>query len=178
MSAPTRAVLVPPRPNLGPDPFPPPVVSTRTLTALGVIVPLIFLGLIGLRRRFKSRRRPPPPRVVASRTPVTEPSSARDWMIVWSDSVRDALVERFGPSWRAKTTEEIATDERLADALGSEQAAQLLMFLNEADRAKFAAESDSSWALEDQRADDWREWVGRFLEPPVPAGPITSTNGK
>lgn len=59
-------------------------------------------------------------------------------MIAWSVALRESLAGRFGPSWRAKTTEEIATDPRLSEALGDERTGRLLSFLAAADRAKFA----------------------------------------
>lgn len=178
MSAPTRAVLVPPRPNLGPDPYPQGAVSPKAFTAAGVGLVFGLLVILWVRRRLKKKRRAAPVPTVAPRPTLADPSTTRDWMIVWSDNVRDALVERFGPAWRAKTTEEISTDERLADALGSEQATQLLVFLNEADRAKFAPEADATWALDDERANDWRDWVTLFLQPPPDAKATTGSNGK
>lgn len=48
------------------------------------------------------------------------------------------MAEAFGAAWLAKTTEEIANDPVLVDRIGPEPAAQLIAFLAEADRAKFA----------------------------------------
>ncbi len=59
-------------------------------------------------------------------------------MIAWSVAVREALTTRFGPGWRAKTTEEIAADSSLTEALGPILAARVVQFLRAADRAKFA----------------------------------------
>ena len=74
--------------------------------------------------------------------PVGDPPSRRARLIALSGAVREALVARFGPAWRSKTTEEIARKAGLAEAFGPEDAARLLRFLEDADRAKFAAEAE------------------------------------
>jgi hypothetical protein len=100
-------------------------------------------------------------------------------MVAWAVAVREALVARFGPSWRAKTTEEIAEDHALAFALGVEDADRLLAFLGEADRAKFAAESGESWVPESYAMGDWESWVATFIAPPAPeAGTSSKRTGK
>lgn len=171
MSAPTRAVLVPPRPNLGPDPLPQSTTQAVTLAASAVALGLLVIGTFWIRRRINARRRlavvlvpPPSPTVV-------EPDSSREWMIAWSDSVRETLVHRFGPSWRAKTTQEIALDERLPSVLGAEQTARLLTFLSEADHAKFAADGASAWILDEQSSESWKAWVAGFVAASNEAGP-------
>lgn len=59
-------------------------------------------------------------------------------MIAWSLSIRESMADAFGSAWLAKTTEEIANDSTLVDAIGPEPAERLIAFLAEADRAKFA----------------------------------------
>jgi hypothetical protein len=72
--------------------------------------------------------------------------------------VRQALVARFGPSWGAKTTEEIAAEPGLADRLGPERAEGLVRFLREADRAKFAGETAATF-----QGPEWNDWVSAFV---------------
>lgn len=138
--APTHAVLVPPRPNLGPEPMP----EDRSLTprplawlpAAGIIGVVLWLWL---RRRLRRRG---DVRHAGPRRPAAAPATLRDQTIARSRAVRAALAARFGPSWSAKTTEEIAAEPALAEGLGAEPAARLVAFLAEADRAKFADAAD------------------------------------
>lgn len=137
---PTKTVLLPPRPNLGPEPLETPRTSPIPL-AIGAGLALLLVSAFLIRRR---RRRskvsvsiPPPPG--AHFSPFDTP---RERMIYWSLTVREALTVRFGDTWRAKTTEEIATDPGLLAALGSDHALKVVGFLLEADRAKFAESLD------------------------------------
>jgi hypothetical protein len=125
-------------------------------------------------RRKRAGRRPGAPRVAAR--PYDDPTcppTPRERTIAWSEAVRAALVERFGAAWRAKTSEEIATESDLAALLGPESSAQLIRLLGQADHAKFAA-WDGSRSVDrlpqssspDADFDDWgplvTEWVARF----------------
>ena len=93
-------------------------------------------------------------------------------LIELSGKVRGALVERFGEAWRAKTTEEIATDPALSEVFGPETAARLIAILSEADRLKFAAEETCP---QREDADDWAAFVSGFL---AAAGARSMTTGK
>jgi hypothetical protein len=66
--------------------------------------------------------------------------TARERVVDLSESVREALAARFGESWRAKTTEEIASEPSLAETLGALSAEHLIGFLQVADLVKFAAD--------------------------------------
>ncbi|MHC5541654.1 hypothetical protein ACYOEI_25815, partial [Singulisphaera rosea] len=109
--------------------------------AIGAGFSLLLVSAFWIRRRRRRTRAgasiPPPPgtRFSPSDTP-------RERMIYWSLTVREALTVRFGDAWRAKTTEEIATDPGLLTALGSDHALKVVGFLLEADRAKFADSID------------------------------------
>jgi hypothetical protein len=70
--------------------------------------------------------------------PDVPTGSPRDQLIAGSEAVRQALAARFGPAWRAKTTEELADRPELAERLGAERTARLVALLEAADRAKFA----------------------------------------
>lgn len=131
-----KAVLVPPRPNLGPEPLPP-TLSMGELIFAGVLVTaLVAIVLSGLIRVYRRRRRNR--QVSAPLEPPAGPfASRREQMAAWSTALRTALAVRFGGHWQARTTEEIAADPTLADSLGPEPAAELVRFLVLADLAKF-----------------------------------------
>ena len=93
-------------------------------------------------RRLRNRRSSRPSDGRLDRRTDRPPPSRREHLIALSRAVREALVARFGPAWRSKTTEEIAREAGLAEAFGPEDAARLLRFLQEADRAKFAEEGE------------------------------------
>ncbi len=86
-----------------------------------------------------------------------EPASRRERLIALSGAVREVLVARFGPAWRSKTTEEITREGGLAEAFGAEDAARLLRFLQEADRAKFADEGEPLSHSSVDFVEDWAE---------------------
>ncbi|CAN5913121.1 hypothetical protein BH23PLA1_BH23PLA1_13370 [soil metagenome] len=154
--------ILPPRPNPGPEPWSDSGPISEALffgLGLALLSALIVLALRGWRRR-RSRRRGLGR--LASR-PDGSALSARDQMIVFSEVVRSTLEDRFGPSWRARTTEEIAGAPELAERLGPERAEQLARFLMEADRAKFAAEAEA-----DHHPEPWADWVNAFLADPDP----------
>ena len=135
MNPPSEAVLVPPRPNLGPEP--PPGDPTTAAVVLAILLfSALTMTTAGLRLlRARRRRRAARP---DSPGPPTGPfATRREQMAAWSAAVRDALAVRQGPQWRARTTEEIAADATLAATLGPALAARLVELLTLADRAKF-----------------------------------------
>lgn len=133
MNPETKTIYTPPRPNLGPDPL------VESPSWLGIAV-AITLALAFLTYLVKRRRRKPvsTPSQVRPGMPDEGSISPRERMIAWSLTLRASLAETFGPSWLAKTTEEIARDPILADTLGPEYVTQLLAFLADADRTKFS----------------------------------------
>jgi hypothetical protein len=140
---PRKAVLVPPRPNLGPEPWP--EAGSVVLALLAVVFLIASLSLIGLivwlLRKPRKRGWLRAARDVQA-NPLNAPGSLRDQIIAHSHEIRAALATRFGASWRAMTTEEIADSPALADHLGPDRATRLVAFLRAADRAKFAGEDD------------------------------------
>ncbi len=174
MNAPSRAILVPPRPNLGPEPLTGPGSLTGSWLFLGLVLGLVAL-LLGWRRvRVKTRRGEP--RVALTALLDRTPDSPRVEMVAWSEAVREALVVRFGPAWRAKTTEEMAADSTLLDALGPERTGELVRFLKVADHAKFAVRGGP---LADAQSDAWRSWVAVFVsESASAAGASSRIKGK
>jgi Domain of unknown function (DUF4381) len=128
--------LVPPRPNLGTEPWPsePPIVLY--LSTAGLVIALAIVGLFLWRlRRRRSRTAPR-----SLPTAIAPDASPRGQMVALSASLRDALTHQFGTSWRAKTTEELATDSRLEELLGIDELKELSRFLDHVDQLKFAPE--------------------------------------
>jgi hypothetical protein len=161
-----KVVYTPPRPNLGPEPLPPP----NPWLALGLVLAALVLAILALRVwRRRRRRKAAPASVVAMAGPPDETAgSPHERMIAWSVAIREALAARFGPAWRARTTEEIAADARLIDVLGPERAEGLIHFLAAVDRAKFAAEVDGP-SLEEVVSDSYlRELTELMAAPPSP----------
>jgi hypothetical protein len=119
----------------------------RSVVPAIVLLVFLVLGLISgalllwFLRRLRKRDRLRAERIEKACL-AGVPGSRRDQLIARSRAVRAALAARFGPSWRARTTEEIAADPALAERVGTDQAARLVAFLREADRAKFAGEAD------------------------------------
>jgi hypothetical protein len=149
--------LVPPRPNLGPEPWPagPPVTAIIVAIAAGL---LIIAVLILARRARKGRR------VSAGDGAPARPAevNARDQMVALSASIRQALTDKLGTGWRAKTTEEVAIDPDLQNLLGREHLDLLSRFLDRVDHLKFAPErsNEPEESLERQLA----AWQPRVVE--------------
>ena len=134
--------LLPPRPNLGPEPWPEPSWVGPATMAIATLAATLVLGVIVARLRSHRRgRRASPPGARASTT-LNRASdaglSAADRLLLRAEAVREALVLAFGPSWAARTTEEIAAAPELIDRLDPDRAARTVALLAEADRAKFA----------------------------------------
>jgi hypothetical protein len=129
-------VLVPPRPNFGPEPWPEP---TWTTLSIGVVTgaALILLAVLvvafwGITRR--NRRS-----TLAESSQALAESLSSQRPIQLAETIRKALADQFGPTWFTKTTQEIAQASELACLLTSERAREVVALLRLADRAKFAA---------------------------------------
>jgi hypothetical protein len=139
VNSPGKAVLVPPRPNLGPESLP------RELSALGLLawvsipVSAVIASIVLMRviRQARLRERLRLKRAADLVSPADTFATRREQMAAWSASVRAVLAARFGAHWQARTTEEVASDSTLAETLGTEPAVELVRFLARADRAKF-----------------------------------------
>ncbi len=126
--------LIPPRPNLGPEPWQ----KTQPMPAVYFVLALLFiLSSAALYGAWRHRRGV---RARAAKRPLVERPDAtpRQRLIGLWGSVRDALTDRLGASYRARTTEELAGDQELAELLGVELCQQLIHFLDQIDRLKFA----------------------------------------
>lgn len=132
MNPAAKTIYIPPRPNLGPDPL------AESSPWLGIALVLSLVASTFLVWRLRRRQPTRPTKQDRPSVPADGADSPRERMIAWSLSLRASMAVTFGPTWLAKTTEEIADDPALSDAIGPEHAAQLLAFLAEADRTKFA----------------------------------------
>jgi hypothetical protein len=153
-----------------PRSFPPSILAFAFL-----ILGLINVGLL-LRSLRKVRRRAG---LAQGAWLPDDPGSPRDRLIARSREVRAALAARFGPSWRAKTTEEIAAEPVLTARLGPVPAARLVAFLAAADRSKFAGAAD----LVPPEPSSGFDWLDELLdalraEDDPAAGARSRINGK
>jgi len=160
--------LVPPRPNLGPEPWPDvhrwPVAAGWW--ASGLL--LIFLFMLWWRRsRRKARLLVPADLRVPSIDPYGSP---RQRLIASSEVVRSALMGAFGPAWGSKTTEEIGEGPTLLERLDQAQVDRLVLFLKVADRVKFALD-------EPDQVEDWEAWASSFASG-LAAGAISKRIGR
>jgi hypothetical protein len=64
----------------------------------------------------------------------------RDRLVALSRSIRETLTVQYGMTWRSKTTEELSSDAQLVQAVGREGFEELIRFLDQVDRIKFAPE--------------------------------------
>jgi len=131
--------LAPPRPNLGPEPLSAegsPILLISV--SLGCLLLLAALAILWRRRRSADQTTEPPG------APGDESPEAR--LLALRERARAILTRRFGPALRARTTEEVAADAQLAEALGSDELARLTNLLRAGDRVLFdhatAAEQD------------------------------------
>jgi hypothetical protein len=126
--------LVPPRPNLGPEPWSEPD-PFALFYVLGATAAALFILWLGWRRhgRFRVSR-------VVSGLSSQNPrdTSPHGRLVALSQSFRTVLASQFGPAWRAKTNEELSAEPRLAELLGGDQLQELIQILNDIDLLKFA----------------------------------------
>lgn len=147
--------LVPPRPNLGPEPWADePAGRGWTVAAGAGLAALAATAWLLARRRRKRRRIANDQMTNEQKNDAADGPGGR--LAAWSGKARGALVERFGPAWGARTTEEIAADEGLAAALSAARFEGLVRLLREADRAKFAG-------VDGDQGEDWEDWVAAFV---------------
>lgn len=166
----TPPTLVPPRPNLGPEPWPESGLPWIWITALAIATAMVVAWIW-----WRLRRRPGA--VGAASTlpshaiPASNPNP--EGVVALAETARAALVSRFGSPWRARTTEEVATDPGLAETFGPETVERLVSLLRAADRSKFAA--DGSGPQRDEDTEAWALWVASFV---AAAGARSMIKGK
>lgn len=121
--------LLAPRPNPGPEPWPSsPGPGSWWLLAL---LPVAALGWWLARKRRVAAAEAD---LATSGGPVDPSPPVR--LVRLAERIREALATRFGPSWFAKSTEEIS--ESLDGVVAPPVREPLLLLLREADLAKFS----------------------------------------
>jgi hypothetical protein len=174
----TKAPLVPPRPNLGPEPMP--ESNSWYWVALAAIVVVgAIVGALGRRtsRGRRARRRPvAKPLPDGHETVQAQSEGAPDVPIIQhADAIRSALVARFGSTWAAKTTEEIGAQQELGGPLDADQRTWLLHILTAADRVKFSGDGQPH----DQGDEAWATRSASIVAALAPeTGATSSTSGK
>jgi hypothetical protein len=167
LSEPLGRSLVPPRPNLGPEPWPGTLPLSRVWLAIPGLVLAVAAWLLWrtFRRRYARSLEGPA-------TPDALDVTPRGRLVALSTSAKSALATRFGPAWRAKTTEELAVEPVLGELLGPDKLQELIEFLDRIDRLKFAPErpNHSGQSL-DQELEAWNPRVAGLI------GRIGARNG-
>jgi hypothetical protein len=141
------APIIPPRPNLGPEPWPDP--QAWPWIALGLVSLMVTLIVLRVRRKRRKAR--------VAVLPTTALPAAVEPPTELPDRVRGALVRAFGSGWRARTTEEVAASPVLIERFGEEVAGRVVAYLRASDRSKFS--HDAAGPPEEL---DW--WASRFAE--------------
>ena len=137
-------MLLPPRPNLGPEPLPESTLANFSPFYLvpAILVAVIVAWVVIRRRRAKTRPRGSREGVPPSQgEPLT--LAPNEQLLALADRARIALIARFGEAWRAKTTEEIAEDSAFWRAFEPSTASALLDLLRQADLEKFARQPET-----------------------------------
>ncbi len=149
--------ILPPRPNPGALDWPT-APGSAWPWVLAIAIGVVAVGLWIWARRRRRRPRPETAETMVAAPPAAE-TAGRDRVVAWSEAVRAALAIRFGPSWRAKTTEEIAAEAPAIDDQLGGGATALVGLLRDADLAKFADADEAAFA---QRP-DWEPWAAGFV---------------
>jgi hypothetical protein len=122
----------------------------------------LVTGILLIRRKARRQYSAParPPTEVVDHTPEAQ-------LVHLATEVRESLITRFGPTLRARTTEEISVDQAIKQALGDTSFEELIHFLATADHWKFAPAPENGKAerLEEELA-HWRSWHRTSLSPP------------
>lgn len=172
------ASTLPPRPNLGPDPWPEPEWPPAGALVSASLVLLVTLALAAVAIRRRRRRPwPDPPDTNADAADSDTPTTPAERLMHAAATVRAALILRFGEPWGAKTTEEIAAESALSEALGVERASEIIRLLARADVIRFAG---LECAYDEGRIqcelEAWEALAAEVRE--AAAGAKTTTNGR
>lgn len=129
-------MLVPPRPNPGPEPWSEVRSSQWSVLAALLLAMWLVVGWTILRRRRQHHG----VRNAASGRVVSVDDSPSAKLLILAEEVRGTLITRFGPTMRARTTEEIAADPQVKEILGEQRLDPLIRLFEEADHWKFATQ--------------------------------------
>ncbi len=136
--------------------------SPWPLLAVGLVLAALRAGLIWMIRRRRRKRR-----AVSSPQPVTSLDTPDAQLLSLAVQARETLVTRFGPSLRARTTEEISNDAVVKEALGDDHFQSLIRLLSTADHWKFASapENGQTESLLEELP-HWSAWQSTLLSRP------------
>jgi hypothetical protein len=157
VSDPIGRSLVPPRPNLGPELWP----KERPYELYWLAAGIPALAIIGW-IFWKLVRRPTARSGHGAAAAEQVDPTPRGRLVALANSTKNALAAQFGPTWRAKTTEELAADPVLAEVLGPAPLGELIEFLDGIDRLKFAPERPNGNRRSFQ--EDFAKWDPRIAE--------------
>lgn len=148
--------ILPPRPNLGPEPW-----DDRSFTDLFIIIAFVLFVINALLFIYKLlmdiRGSARSNRSSSTENPANDDPKAV-W-VAWSNRVRAALDREFGAGHSARTTEEIEGDSAIKTGMNADRRDRLIAFLRAADQAKFGGESI---ALDPETRSIWDDWVQEF----------------
>lgn len=158
---------LPPRPNLGPEPWPDPARPS----AWWVLLALPFFGLAAWRfRRVNARSNP---LAVGRHLDEDDASLPADQRLArLADRVRDRLAERFGSGWAAMTTEQLHLALLAGVPIAEFPSADAVSLFHAADRAKFA-----NWPVADDHLGEAEAAAARVLGA-LADGATISENGR
>jgi hypothetical protein len=162
--------LVPPYPNLGPEPLAEPGFDVATALELLLALTAVAVAIVAFRALTPAAGRPACEGVAGLATP-------RDRVIAGSTAVRAALVARFGEDWRAKTTEEVAAALGDGASLERDLVDRLAGFLHLADLAKFGGERFDVALAAQREPGDVDAWASAVIAG-LAAGARSSSNGR
>lgn len=175
--SPEPGTLVPPYPNLGPEPLAEPrfdiVVALEFLLALAAVAAAL-VALRWWRGRFRAGT---PADGTSASEGVAGLATPRDRIIAGSIAVRAALVARFGEDWRAKTTEEVAAALAEGGPLDRDLVGRLAGFLSLSDLAKFGGERFDVALAAQRGPGDVDKWASAVIAG-LAAGAKSTSNGK
>lgn len=143
---PRPEALVLPRPNPGPEPW-----DAGGTSAAWLLVGLAAaIALAWLARRLRGLQSPSSNSAV-----VPDDAPADEHLLALCDRLRADLAVSLGPTLRARTTEELSADPRVAQILGDDLP-RLVEILGEGDRLKFARRPSADLA---DRLPGWSAWA-------------------
>ncbi len=146
------ARLVPPRPNLGPEPWR----DDSTSALWPAWLALAFLAALVAAWIARRRR---PGEAAAPGLSAEEDDAPETRLVALGVFLRAVLAARLGPTVRARTTEEIAADPRLIERLDAEDLGRLVAILDAGDRVKFARRGVAESLLEGDSLPEWTAWA-------------------
>ena len=159
--------ILPPRPNLGPEPWPVSDHSSPWWLLSAAPVVLLVIWWSRRRRQVAQASNEQVPRV---NSPVV---TASENLIHLVDDVREAMSRLLGSTWEAMTTEEIAIELPRIEEINQNLCDRTIVYLVAADRAKFAGGEISA-----DRFAEAELWAADLLSALGKAGARSSQSGR